>query len=257
MTSSRKAPALILFFWLLGVIVLSSSMRSSTGEYRQKEDARQETIRTIMDEILSGKGSEFPVFPDDLEVPGEEEDIFNGIHEETGPEDRSSEVPLPDPCEESEVPPSRGSSSGSEKSGSGSYTLHACGTISIPSIDCELPLLDGAGKVELRYGAGRLIGSAGPGEPGNLVIFGHRMRRYGSIFNRLGEVKPGDSIRISRDGETFTYIVDEIRTVDPSSLSYYIDLEKEGDNGSRRITLITCTPVGVGSHRLLVIGHMK
>lgn len=249
MTSSRKAPALILFFWLLGVIVLSSSMRSSTGEYRQKEDARQETIRTITDEILSGEGSEFPVSPDDLEVPGEEEDIFNGMPEETGPEDTAS-----DAVSDSEE---RKPSSGAERSGSLTYTLHACGTISIPSIGCELPLLDGAGKVELRYGAGRLIGSAGPGEPGNLVIFGHRMRRYGSIFNRLGEVKPGDSIRISRDGETFTYIVDEIRTVDPSSLSYYIDLEKEGDNGSRRITLITCTPVGVGSHRLLVIGHMK
>ncbi|HAU51262.1 MAG TPA: class C sortase, partial [Clostridiales bacterium] len=93
------------------------------------------------------------------------------------------------------------------------------------------------------------------GAPGNLVIFGHRMRRYGSIFNRLGEVCIGDSIVIERSGQAFTYTVDAIDTVEPSSLSAYIGMEKEGDPESCRITLITCTPIGVGSHRLVITAH--
>ena len=128
-------------------------------------------------------------------------------------------------------------------------------TVSIPSIGLELPLWDGAGVIELRYGAGRMPLSCEAGCPGNLVIFGHRMRRYGSIFNRLGEVSIGDTVTVTRNGSSFSYIVDQIVTIEPSEISYYISREDEGD--ACAITLITCTPVGVGTQRLLVIGHLQ
>jgi len=81
---------------------------------------------------------------------------------------------------------------------------------------------------------------------------GHRMKRYGSLFNRLGEVQIGDTIRVSAGDSIYEYIVDEIETISPSELSAYIGVSEEGC----RITLITCTPTGVGTHRLLVIGHL-
>ena len=87
------------------------------------------------------------------------------------------------------------------------------------------------------------------------MIFGHRMRRYGSIFNRLGEVSIGDAVTVTRNGSSFSYIVDQIVTIEPSEISYYISREDEGD--ACAITLITCTPIGVGTQRLLVIGHLQ
>ena len=63
--------------------------------------------------------------------------------------------------------------------------LTAVGIITINAIDLELPLWVGAGVVPLRYGAGMLQGTASPGQEGNLVILGHRMKAYGSLFNRL------------------------------------------------------------------------
>ncbi len=134
-------------------------------------------------------------------------------------------------------------------------TLTALGTISIESIDLNLALWDDAGIVPLRYGAGVYKKSVMPGEEGNLVILGHRMKAYGSIFNRLDEVKVDDEVVIvTMDGISHTYIVDQIiEALLPSKLPNY--MKQEGSQGVQ-ITLVTCTPTGVGSHRLLVIGHL-
>lgn len=135
----------------------------------------------------------------------------------------------------------------------GEYLLTSCGTIQIPSISCSLPVWEGAGKIEMRYGAGHMPYSVLPGENGNCVIYGHRMRAYGSMFNRLGEVKEGDVIRLSSEDRSYVYIVDQIEVISPSLLSGYINAE----DGLPRVTLITCTPTGVASHRLIVIGHLR
>lgn len=135
-------------------------------------------------------------------------------------------------------------------------TLTAVGTIKIDSINLYLPLWEGAGIIPLRYGAGLLDNSIYPGQDGNIVILGHRMKTYGSLFNRLNEVAVGDSIVITTvDGTNYTYIVDNvIPNLDPAELGNYI----QGDSGSgKQITLVTCTPVGVGSHRIIVIGHIS
>ena len=134
-------------------------------------------------------------------------------------------------------------------------TLTALGTISIESIDLNLPMWDDAGIIPLRYGAGVYKDSVMPGEVGNLVILGHRMKTYGSIFNRLDEVKVDDEVVIlTMDGISHTYIVDQIiEALDPNKLPDY--LTQEVSQG-KQITLVTCTPTGVGSHRLIIIGHI-
>ncbi len=250
MSSHRKALAVILFFWLPAVILFLSSESGGIRDLRLREDARDDTVRDIVGMIRSGESPEVFVDPDVLPVAGEEE--FYDASSDNSAADGTAQD------EQAEVSSSDGgfASDGRYASDGSSRTLRAYGTIVIPSIGCELPLWDGAGKVELRYGAGRMPGSGEAGASGNLVIFGHRMRQYGSIFNRLGEVSIGDSIVIERSGQAFTYTVHAIDTVEPSSLSAYIGMEKEGDPGSCRITLITCTPIGVGSHRLIITGHL-
>jgi len=133
--------------------------------------------------------------------------------------------------------------------------LTALGRIYIEKIDLNIPLLDDAGVVPLRYGAGMLEKTALPGEEGNLVVLGHRMKAYGSLFNRLDEVAVGDSVVITTlDGNEYTYVVDlVIPKLDPSELIDYIKI----DSGSgKQLTLVTCTPTGIGSHRIIVIAHM-
>lgn len=133
--------------------------------------------------------------------------------------------------------------------------LTALGRISIEKIDLNIPLLDDADVIPLRYGAGMLADTALPGEEGNFVVLGHRMKAYGSLFNRLDEVAVGDSVVITTlDGNEYTYIVDlVIPKLDPSELIDYIKI----DSGSgKQLTLVTCTPTGVGSHRIIVIAHM-
>ncbi len=249
MSSHRKALVLILFFWFLSVFLHLSSEAGRSRDLRVQEDAREDTVRDMVERIRSESGESPEVFvdPDALPVAGEEESY-------DWPSDLFEPPAGPDNGRTSSD--GGGSSDGHNTSDGSSQRLRAYGTIVIPSIGCELPLWDGAGKVELRYGAGRMPGSSEAGTPGNLVIFGHRMRRYGSIFNRLGEVCIGDSIVIEHSVQAFTYTVDAIETIEPSSLSAYIGMEKEGDPGSCRITLITCTPIGVGSHRLIITGHL-
>ena len=134
-------------------------------------------------------------------------------------------------------------------------TLTALGTIKIDKINLLIPLWEGAGIIPLRYGAGVLESSARPGQEGNCVILGHRMKTYGSLFNRLDEMAVGDSVVITAvDGTVYTYIIDNmIPSLDPAELINYIQI----NNGTgKQLTLITCTPVGVGTQRIVVIGHM-
>ena len=88
-----------------------------------------------------------------------------------------------------------------------------------------------------------------------MVILGHRMRAAGKLFHALGDVKIGDTIEISGiDGNKYTYKVDTIyEAVEPSDLDKYIDID---DGTGKQVTLVTCTPLGVATHRLLIVGHL-
>ena len=244
MFSSKKALLLILIFWTGSVIVIFGFIALHQMRKQSVENERDDRIGQMADEIREGSNT-FLVDADSFPVSGEEDEYIGSFAEGSG----KAEDP------EGTGPETSSGFSSADPTTPPAYTLTSYGTVSIPSIGLELPVWDGAGVIELRYGAGRMPLSCEAGCPGNLVIFGHRMRRYGSIFNRLGEVSIGDTVTVTKNGSSFSYIVDQIVTIEPSEISYYISREDEGD--ACAITLITCTPIGVGTQRLLVIGHLQ
>lgn len=126
--------------------------------------------------------------------------------------------------------------------------VKAIGRIQIPAIDLNMPIAEGATTYNLRVSIGHYIYSAAIGEPGLSIFLGHRMYTYGRHFNRLGEVVIGNQIIIENKSFRYTYEVDQIDTVLPTDLAVEFSAQYE----ESRIMLVTCTPVRVASHRLLV-----
>lgn len=126
------------------------------------------------------------------------------------------------------------------------------GKIKIEKIDVDLILLEGSNNHELGLGAGHLPDTAQPGRYGNCAIAGHRNYTFGSMFNRLDEVEVGDEVEVEFMGESYTYIAEEIKIVEPSDVSVL-----EQDKTKRLLTLITCHPVYTGTHRLIITATLK
>ncbi|MCR5617017.1 MAG: sortase [Clostridiales bacterium] len=133
-------------------------------------------------------------------------------------------------------------------------TLNVLGLIDIDSIDCHFVVFDNDSVIDLRYGIGHHRSSVLPGEEGNCCLLGHHMRVEGMFFNKLIDVKIGDTVKITMlDGTEYIYVVDRTVVIDPMDLEYYVD----GDDGTgRQITLVSCTYTGEGTMRILVIGHI-
>ena len=89
-----------------------------------------------------------------------------------------------------------------------------------------------------------------PEECGHIVLSGHRGLPSAMLFSKLDKLVEGDIFSLTVLNETYTYEVDQIRIVLPEDLSQ-ITLEK----GQDYCTLVTCTPYGINTHRLLVRGH--
>lgn len=128
----------------------------------------------------------------------------------------------------------------------------AIGYIDIPSIEVTLPLYLGDSSAVLNVGAGTMPGSSLPiGGPGtHSVITGHRGLPSSKLFTHLDKVKEGDVFVLHVLKETLTYQVDQIRIVEPQDLTN-LEIEQDQDYS----TLITCTPYGINTHRMLVRGH--
>lgn len=133
-------------------------------------------------------------------------------------------------------------------------TITGYGLIEIPAISLEMPLVKGADSFSLRAAAGWWPQSAEMGTAGNCAVFGHRMVTYGRHFNRLDELQPGDEVKLYNiEGSGFTYVVTGSEVIEPASL---IDTLYEHNEGFQ-LTLVTCTPTGVGSHRLLIYAELQ
>lgn len=128
----------------------------------------------------------------------------------------------------------------------------AIGYIDIPSIEVTLPLYLGDSSAVLNVGAGTMPGSSLPiGGPGtHSVITGHRGLPSSKLFTHLDKVKEGDVFVLHVLKETLTYQVDQIRIVEPQDLTN-LEIEQDQDYS----TLVTCTPYGINTHRMLVRGH--
>ena len=126
------------------------------------------------------------------------------------------------------------------------------GYIEIPDIHCELPIYHGTDANALQVGVGHIEGSSLPvgGESTHCAISGHRGLPSAKLFSDLDKLTVGDRFILRVLDDTLTYEVDQIHTVLPGEMD-----ELEIVEGEDYCTLVTCTPYGVNTHRLLVRGH--
>lgn len=126
------------------------------------------------------------------------------------------------------------------------------GYIEIPMINCSLPIYHGTDDDALQIAIGHLEWSDLPvgGEGTHCVLSGHRGLPSAKLFTRLDKLKEGDRFMLRVMDRVLTYEVDRILIVEPEDTSALL-----AEDGKDYCTLVTCTPYGVNSHRLLVRGH--
>lgn len=124
--------------------------------------------------------------------------------------------------------------------------------IKIPSIALDLPIYHGTSDEVLRRGIGHLEGTALPvgGMNTHSVLTGHRGLASAELFTNLDRVKVGDTFTIEVFGEVLTYRVFSTEVVPPEETETLYPQQ-----GEDLITLVTCTPLGINSHRILVTGE--
>jgi len=123
------------------------------------------------------------------------------------------------------------------------------GYIEIPAIALNLPVAHGTAAETLEHAVGHVVGSSLPigGDSTHAVLSGHSGMAGQKMFTDLHELKTGDTVYLHVLKETLAYEVESTETVRPE--------ETDGlaiEQGKDRLTLITCTPIGINSHRLLV-----
>lgn len=126
------------------------------------------------------------------------------------------------------------------------------GYIEIPAIKCSLPICHGTDESVLRNAIGHIEGTSLPvgGAGTHCVLSGHRGLPSAKLFTDLDQLAVGDIFILRVLDETLTYEVDQILIVLPTEMAA-LAIEEEADY----CTLVTCTPYGINSHRLLVQGH--
>lgn len=126
------------------------------------------------------------------------------------------------------------------------------GTIRVPKVSIRLPIYHGTAKDTLTAGAGHLYGTSLPvgGKSTNAVITGHRGLPSALMFTRLDELKIGDYFYIQTLGRTMGYKVKAIHVIDPEDTHLYKVVP-----GKDLVTLMTCTPYGVNTQRLVITGE--
>lgn len=125
------------------------------------------------------------------------------------------------------------------------------GYVEIPKIDVNLPIYHGTGDDSLDRGVGHLLGSSLPvgGETSHTVLTAHSGLAGQRLFSDLDKLKCGDTFYIHTLDETMAYMVLEINTVLPEDTSKLVIMPDHDV-----CTLVTCTPYGVNTHRLMVRG---
>ncbi|MDO4312463.1 MAG: class C sortase [Eubacteriales bacterium] len=126
------------------------------------------------------------------------------------------------------------------------------GYIEIPSIRCSLPIYHGVDEAVLQIAVGHIAGSSLPvgGKGTHCVLSGHRGLPSAKLFTNLDQLTEGDTFILRVLDETLTYEVDQILIVEPHEMDAL-----EIEEGKDYCTLVTCTPYGINTHRLLVRGH--
>ncbi|HEP1793551.1 TPA: class C sortase [Streptococcus suis] len=126
------------------------------------------------------------------------------------------------------------------------------GHVSIPKIDTKIPIYAGTSESILQRGAGHLEGSSLPvgGSSTHAVITAHRGLPQARLFTDLDKLKEGDMFYVTNIRDTLAYQVERIQVIDPHQVET-LHIQENRDI----VTLLTCTPYMINSHRLLVTGH--
>jgi sortase A len=122
--------------------------------------------------------------------------------------------------------------------------------IQIPALNVDAPIVQGDSWEQLKKGVGQYIGSARPGQDGNVVLSAHN-DVYGELFRYLDRLVPGDQIVIYTQQRQYTYIVDRTVLVEP------IAVEVMASAGSPTATLISCYPYLVDKQRIVVFARLQ
>ena len=122
--------------------------------------------------------------------------------------------------------------------------------IQIPALNIDAPVVQGDGWEQLKKGVGQYIGSADPGQDGNVVFSAHN-DVYGELFRYLDRLVPGDQVIIYTQQRQYVYIVDRTILVEPTAV------EVMASTGSPTVTLVSCYPYLIDNQRIVVFARLQ
>ena len=122
--------------------------------------------------------------------------------------------------------------------------------LQIPAITVDAPVVQGDGWEQLKKGVAQHIGSANPGESGNVVFSAHN-DVYGELFRNLDQLKPGDQVMLYTQQRQYVYVVDRTEIVEPTTV------EVMASTGAPTVTLISCYPYLVDKQRIVVFARLQ
>lgn len=233
---------------LTGIILIGISLyiKISTTYYQNKlVNEYSAYINSLKEEVttdgeLGNKGSK------GLGVPGAVEDVegSNGLSDTGSSEDSNSTIAIGE-----DLAPKKSS----EKFDLAKFLQdkEISGLLEIPKLKVSAAILEGTDDSALKYTVGHYPGFGEIGEVGNYVLLGHRNYLYGHFFRNIDKLQIGDEINITKDNETYTYLVTDSFVVSPADV-WVLEQTSEPT-----ITLITCTPIGTYTDRLIVKGVLN
>ena len=212
----------------LMLIMAGASLVYLSSRSKWEENSVQKQLRAIYSsQLVSGQ---FPVDPDGQGEAGQ--GGTGAVPIETVP------AVLPDDQEETDEP-------------FDISRLKPMAILKIPKIKIEAVMVEGVTPNDLRYAVGHFPGTGLPGQAGNLAIAGHRNFITGDFFGHLDKVGLDDQLIVEYGNHTFVYRVTEIFVVEPDE-TWVLNPSREA-----QITLVTCTPPRISSHRLIVRGVLE
>ena len=122
--------------------------------------------------------------------------------------------------------------------------------IQIPAIGVDAPIVEGDDWESLKQGAGHHVGSANPGESDNCVISAHN-DIFGEIFRDLPDLDLGDEVFVHTASQVYRYVVTQKRIIEPTEVDVIYP------TSSPVLTLISCYPYGIDTHRIVVIAELQ
>jgi len=122
--------------------------------------------------------------------------------------------------------------------------------LQIPAISIDAPVVQGDGWEQLKKGVGQNVGSADPGQNGNVILSAHN-DVYGELFRYLDKLAPGDQVILYTQQRQYVYVVDRTAIVEPTAV------EVLATTGSPTVTLISCYPYLVDKQRIVVFARLQ